>query len=163
MYISVSYIATKHTCPRSTRATGSTHGHRSWFSTTSIFALLFQMTTTDSISESSDGNETSHSIDLQRELSNSTVPGTPGADSPNSLVLSQGLAVPLFHMGKGTPLPKLNGALKPPSSFSHVVTPLPIRTHRPSKLSASFTFSSPSIQRDYTMEVSNNICLINLL
>jgi len=113
------------------------------------------MAATDPISESSDGNEASHSIELQRELSNSTVPGTPGADSPNSLVIGsssplvrQG-AAPFSHMGKGTSL--AIGALKP-SSFSHIVTPFPIHTHRPSKLSASFTFSSPSmssVQRDY--------------
>ncbi|KAF8126604.1 hypothetical protein EV363DRAFT_1401755 [Boletus edulis] len=93
---------------------------------------------------------------LQRQRSTSTVPGTPGVDSPNSVLMNTATSIPrsLTHQGgvlspsnleRGTPM--AIGAFKVPSSprVSHFTTPLLSRTQHPSKLSTSFTFSSPSI------------------
>jgi hypothetical protein len=96
---------------------------------------------------------------LQRDsdsesLSTSTVPATPGAASPNliSLITGPSISNSLNRQGsvpshsnviEGTPLAL--GAFKVQNSLSHIAsfaTPLMPRTHRPSKLSASFTLSS---------------------
>ncbi|KAF8131222.1 hypothetical protein EV363DRAFT_1296609 [Boletus edulis] len=77
---------------------------------------------------------------LQWQRSTSTVPGTPGVDSPNS-----GGVLSPSNLERGTPM--AIGAFKVPSSprVSHFTMPLLSRTQHPSKLSTSFTFSSPSI------------------
>ncbi|KAF8425367.1 hypothetical protein L210DRAFT_988141 [Boletus edulis BED1] len=93
---------------------------------------------------------------LQRQRSTSTVPGTPGVDSPNLVLMNTATSIPqsLTHQGgvlspsnleRGTPM--AIGAFKVPSSpcVSHFTTPLLSRTQHPLKLSTSFTFSSPSI------------------
>ncbi|KAF8419508.1 hypothetical protein L210DRAFT_3510735 [Boletus edulis BED1] len=121
-------------------------------------------------SDSFDGDEKGEvprATILQQQLSTATIPGTPGADSPNSTSLGTTMSVPrsLVHqdsvlsssnLERGTPL--AIGAFKVQklsSHTSHVATPL----RAASKLSVSFTPSSPlmsSQRRDY-MEARENV------
>ncbi|KAG6369932.1 hypothetical protein JVT61DRAFT_13316 [Boletus reticuloceps] len=124
-------------------------------------------------SDSFDGDENSEAPQaavLQRQYSTSTIPGTPGVDSPNLVSMNTAASIPqsLTHQGgvlspsnpeRGTPL--AIGAFKVPKlspRISHFTMPLLSHTQQPSKLSTSFTFSSPSISSrpgDY-LGVSNN-------
>ncbi|KAF8424758.1 hypothetical protein L210DRAFT_3653417 [Boletus edulis BED1] len=105
---------------------------------------------------SDENGEAPQAAVLQRQRSTSTVPGTPGVDSPNSVLMNTATSIPrsLTHQGgvlspsnleRGTPM--AIGAFKVPSSprVSHFTMPLLSRTQHPSKLSTSFTFSSLSI------------------
>jgi len=110
---------------------------------------------------------------LQQQCSTSTIPSAPGADSPNLLIMAQLLHSSLVHksgtpshsnMQIGTPLAV--GAFKVQRSLSQFTTLFPIHSHQhqPSKLSASFTFSSPLVashQGDF-MVVSNDYSVLSL-
>ncbi|KAG6377805.1 hypothetical protein JVT61DRAFT_14579 [Boletus reticuloceps] len=102
---------------------------------------------------------------IQQQLSTATVPATPGMDSPNSTDASASIPRSLIdrsgvsvcpNLERGTPLAV--GAFNIQKSFA-----TPFRTQKPSKLSASFTFSSPmvSLKKRECIETTENVPVIS--